>query len=536
MKKLRSILFATGIGLGMMLYGQVPQLIDYQGMARDASGTPLAYENISVKIEVVKGPLPGTVSYSEVHFPVTDAYGLFSFMIGDGAVISGSFAGIDWSTGNYYIHTYIDPAGGAAYVDMGASKLATVPFAFYAANSGSGGGSSPWQYNGDDIYFMGGNVAIGHDSPAQALHIKDDAPPLYALLESTSNLTYWTADGLTNSGLKMMEGGADKAWLYWNPSSQAVFLYENSDQTMTWKNNKVGMGTLDPLVKVHAIEENSPGAYGADLNVLYSTSQYLSPALFGWAENNTSDISSGVFGHSYSTTSNYNEGVFAEAGGGAVNNYGIYAVAMGDAGSTYSISVYGHDQGGASNNYAGYFVGDVHINGTLSKSGGSFKIDHPQDPDNKYLVHSFVESPDMMNVYNGNVTTDGKGMAVVALPDYFEALNIDFRYQLTVIGQFAQAIVKEEIEGNQFVIQTDKPNVKVSWQVTGVRNDAWAQANRIVPVVEKPSHEKGLYLHPELMGKAADQGLKVGQPHNDVRQKKENKPAERDLRTLPEGK
>ena len=60
------------------------------------------------------------------------------------------------------------------------------------------------------------------------------------------------------------------------------------------------------------------------------------------------------------------------------------------------------------------------------------------DPANKYLYHSFVESPDMMNVYNGNVVTDKRGMATVVLPEYFEALNSDFRYQLTVIGRFAR--------------------------------------------------------------------------------------------------
>ncbi|RKX18888.1 MAG: hypothetical protein DRP51_08375, partial [Candidatus Zixiibacteriota bacterium] len=147
--------------------------------------------------------------------------------------------------------------------------------------------------------------------------------------------------------------------------------------------------------------------------------------------------------------------------------------------------------------YAGYFSGNVNITGTLSKAGGSFMIDHPLDPANKYLYHSFVESPDMMNIYNGNVTTDGDGFATVELPDYFGALNKDFRYQLTVIGDFAQAIVAEEISGNQFTIRTDKPSVKVSWQVTGIRKDAYAEANRIQVEVEKPAREKGLYLHPE---------------------------------------
>jgi hypothetical protein len=144
--------------------------------------------------------------------------------------------------------------------------------------------------------------------------------------------------------------------------------------------------------------------------------------------------------------------------------------------------------------------GDMTEAGTLTKGAGSFKIDHPLDPENKYLSHSFVESPEMLNIYNGNVTTDGKGEAWVELPEWFEALNKDFRYQLTVIGQFAQAIVKNEVEGNRFSILTDRPCVNVSWQVTGVRRDRYAEAHRI-PVEEvKAPDERGYYLNPELYG------------------------------------
>jgi hypothetical protein len=151
--------------------------------------------------------------------------------------------------------------------------------------------------------------------------------------------------------------------------------------------------------------------------------------------------------------------------------------------------------------------GDVHVYGTLSKASGSFKIDHPLDPAHAYLYHSFVESPDMKNIYDGNVTTDSGGLAEVVLPDYFEALNRGFRYQLTVIGQFAQAIVLRKIENNRFTIQTSKPGVEVSWQVTGIRHDAYADAHRIQVEVEKTPQEQGRYLHPELFGAPAEQAI-----------------------------
>ncbi|MBT3385932.1 MAG: hypothetical protein HN778_03450 [Prolixibacteraceae bacterium] len=144
---------------------------------------------------------------------------------------------------------------------------------------------------------------------------------------------------------------------------------------------------------------------------------------------------------------------------------------------------------------AAHFDGNVNINGTLSKSRGTFKIDHPLDPENKYLYHSFIESPDMMNIYNGNVVLDENGSAKVVLPDWFEALNIDFRYQLTCIGGFAQIYISEKISNNSFKISGGQSGLEVSWQVTGIRNDPYADQNRIQVEVEKTGKEIGRYLH-----------------------------------------
>ncbi|HQW47850.1 MAG TPA: hypothetical protein PLZ98_12265, partial [Chitinophagaceae bacterium] len=163
-------------------------------------------------------------------------------------------------------------------------------------------------------------------------------------------------------------------------------------------------------------------------------------------------------------------------------------------------------------NNAVLMTGDVTITGNLSKGGGTFKIDHPQDPENKYLIHSFVESPDMMNVYNGNIVSDANGVAVVSLPSYFEAENKDFKYQLTVLdnsADFVMAKVSKKINNNTFEIKTSKPNVEVSWQVTGVRKDKWADAHRVVPELEKEARYKGSYLHPELYGKSVEEGILI---------------------------
>jgi len=155
----------------------------------------------------------------------------------------------------------------------------------------------------------------------------------------------------------------------------------------------------------------------------------------------------------------------------------------------------------------GYFSGTVTVVNNLSKGGGSFKIDHPLDPENKFLYHSFVESPDMMNVYNGNVILDQNGEAVVEMEAWFEPLNRDFRYQLTCIGGFAPIYIAEEMQGNRFKIAGGPPGMKVSWQVTGIRQDPYANEYRIQVEEEKPAKFKGYYLHPEVYRKDFSKGF-----------------------------
>jgi hypothetical protein len=175
----------------------------------------------------------------------------------------------------------------------------------------------------------------------------------------------------------------------------------------------------------------------------------------------------------------------------------------------------------AGSGYAGAFQGDIWVSGKITAGTKDFKIDHPLDPANKYLVHASVESSEMMNIYTGNVVTDSEGHATVQLPEWFEVLNTDFRYQLTVIGQFAQAIIGRKIENNQFGIRTSVPNVEVSWQVTGVRQDAYAKANPLVVEQEKEARLRGFYIHPELYGAPAEKQIEWARHPQTMKRMKE---------------
>ena len=202
-------------------------------------------------------------------------------------------------------------------------------------------------------------------------------------------------------------------------------------------------------------------------------------------------------------------------GGAAIGVRGVSNSSSSD--TNWRVGVYGANSSSATNSYAGYFAGKVAVTGSMSKGSGTFKIDHPLDPENKWLYHSFVESPDMMNVYNGNVVTDADGFATITLPPYFEALNKDFRYQVTVIDEsgddFIMAKVFRKLANNQFVVKTSQGAVEVSWQVTGIRKDPFANANRVIPEVDKVEGEKGLYIHPEAWGQPAEKGMvPVGNP------------------------
>ena len=324
------------------------------------------------------------------------------------------------------------------------------------------------------------------------------------------------------------ESGSNK--LYISNSSagpDTALIYGEFDNKVLRFNSNVGIGTY-PSYKLHIVGNQATGVNTGLVHVVNNASNNDVAAVYGTCA--SSDFYGyggifkggymGIYGKVEPTGNQYYYGVYgivsSNQGGG--NRYGVFGSANGSEGVKYGVfgiatgsgttnyGIYGQATG-ATNNYAGYFEGNVHVNGTLSKNAGSFKIDHPLDPENKYLVHSFVESPDMKNIYDGVVVLDEEGKAVVTLPPYFEALNEDFRYQLTCIGEYAPVYIEKKIQNNQFVIAGGKPGLEVSWQVTGIRKDPYAKAYPIIVEEEKKPHEKGKYLNPELYGKPLEKSI-----------------------------
>ena len=247
----------------------------------------------------------------------------------------------------------------------------------------------------------------------------------------------------------------------------------------------------------------------------------------------------GVVGHALAT-SGYTYGVEGRSDSpdgvgvyGAAPAYGLYGWATATSGtatgvygrsdSTAGLGVYGSAPG---TGYAGYFAGNVHVTGNLSVGGSkAFQIDHPLDPAGRYLYHFAQEGPEVQNVYNGLVTLDANGEAVVALPAYFSALNVGpFRYQLTAIGApMPNLYIAQEIQDNAFRIAGGAPGKKVSWEVTAVRNDPYLRAHPAPAEVDKPAGERGTYLYPEGYGQPRELGLDY-QRNRDLPEQPESEP------------
>lgn len=276
-------------------------------------------------------------------------------------------------------------------------------------------------------------------------------------------------------------------------------------------------GTSQFNAGVHGVGAANPGVQG----ISTSSSGVSGSSTSGIGVDGRSDSSHGVSGLSSTGIGVYGQSNSAGGTGvsGVGSNYGVRAqgrtAVYAESTAQNGTAIFGV---GFEGGEAGYFSGQVEIYGELFLVGplthidNKSRIDHPLDPESKYLSHASVESPGRLNIYNGNVDTDSEGYAEVVLPEYFEAFNSDYRYQLTVVDGadsdlFVFAKVAKEIQNNRFTIRTSQPNTKVSWLVTGVRNDAYAKAHPIEVEKTKDEKDRGKYLTPEVFGQPKENGI-----------------------------
>lgn len=424
----------------------------------------------------------------------------------EGVAVLGATSsfGLIHSDGSRTFGTYVDPSG--VYV----GSVNTDSLHLYSAQAQA-------------TLTSQGYFGIGTQYPATPLHI---VSPLGLTLGVDTN---W--GGYTGLLVQLSQVSDGYAWLQALKSSGSSW----GDLVFNPYGGRVGVGTDVPIARLHSVgDAGSPigvQGEGADFGVVGSSESVDGIGVDGRSTNLTGVRGNGAVNGIHGISVQGTAGRFIGRSGLFVQNtvgtglymaptnavYGIYVSSGAETGvhswsdgtGLYGLGgnygVYGSSYANFPNSWA------VYANGRLGATGTkNFRIDHPLDPLNKYLLHYSAEGPEPRNVYQGAVVTDEKGYAWVELPSYYQDINVDPLYQLTVIDSsddFVQVKVVEEIQGNRFRIRTNSPSIKVCWRVDAVRNDAFVQKYGAPVEVKKPEREAGKYQIPELYGAPPEMGL-----------------------------
>ncbi len=355
----------------------------------------------------------------------------------------------------------------------------------------TGGVSSDWLTSGSNTYLsnLAGKVGIGTSSPTVPLHILHGGG-VGIRVKSSSSYSGIDMDGANGENqLSFFKSGVFKWYLGTNATNnfdigQVGGISRLFIDSFT---GFIGMGTTTPTAPLNIIHS------GGDQGILLKSNSNWSAIDLDVPTNKDAALRFYVNG-----VGQWNVRNVEVTNDFEINELGIGA-RLTIANSTGRVGI-----GTTTPTTA------LQVVGTITGTAKAFTIDHPLDPENKILRHFSIESPEMQNFYNGNATTDANGKAIIVLPNYFEALNTSPRYQLTTIGSPSQAYISKKIEKNQFEITTTQPNIEVSWEVKGVRNDAWAKNENTLKTEEmKPTELKGKYFNPKAFNKPESMGMNI---------------------------
>ncbi len=316
---------------------------------------------------------------------------------------------------------------------------------------------------------------------------------------AASGVISGNGSGLTSVNAATLGGLSSSAFLQAIPVPLTL-SGNNSNHIIKGENASTSTGSAGVVGLATSVSGNTYGVFGRSASAggigVYGRADTASGFAYGVHGRTASATGSGVWGYATAATgstlgvqglsdSTEGRGVSGRANSSTGTNYGV-------RGHTYSPAGFGV-----------YSVGNMGSSGVKP-----FRIDHPFDPENKYLLHYASESPVPQNFYVGNVITDARGYAWVELPEYFSEISANFKYQLTVVGKsFAQAVVWDEITNNRFQVRTSEPNIKVSWRVDADRNDLYVRNRPPKDVVDKEGREKGMYQHPEFYNLGPERGM-----------------------------
>jgi hypothetical protein len=342
----------------------VPTTMNYQAVARDVSGNILPNQTVGLRLTVEDGP-GGSALYSERQTPTTNQFGLLTIKLGAGTVLSGTWAGINWSNGNQWLKVDMDPTGGNSYTTMGESEMLSVPFANYAVATAAVSGTTNYlsKFTGsgtlgdarimDDntrIQFGGatGSQAFNYEAPNYCditIHNAGTGEALF-FANRFDSASY---GGMVIGNASVLKWGVQS----YNSNNLSIYNWVSTEDAMTIlsSNSYVGIGTSTPQNRLQVVDD---GQYGIGV---YGENTYLG----------TYD-GIGVYGKSVNAPY-YGIGTYGEGGwmgvqgygnsdGGTGTTYGVYANANGTGGPR--IGIYATASDGTAN-YAGWFDGRQHI-------------------------------------------------------------------------------------------------------------------------------------------------------------------------------
>jgi hypothetical protein len=430
-----------------------------------SSGQTLGWNGSAWTCQTAGGS--GTVTSVGLSAPSSD------FTVSGSPVTTSGTLGLNWNvaptntaTANAIVKR--DSNGSFSATDISAGGVLT------AASSFAVGGNT----------YLGGYVGIGTQSP-QALVNLD--------FNGTANSDTFLV-GNTTKGMQLRDtGGAVDL-----ESLGAPLFINYATGASTYLFNLVGIGTSNPQVELN-LDQGDTATNDALLIGNYNKGLQLRDT--GLAV----DLES--WGVPLYVNGSTQQNLYLNPSNVDVNGNGGVVIGSTNQSQFWPLTVSGTSETVPPR--AAVFWGATGVEGDFYVSGSkNFRIDHPLDPTNKYLNHATIESSEVLNQYSGNVVLDSAGEGRVEFPDWFAAINDDFRYQLTAIGAPGPNLhVAEEMQGNSFTIAGGRPGMKVSWQVTARRNDAYMKAHPYVVEQDKPEHERGYYIDPELYGAPKQQGL-----------------------------
>lgn len=510
-------------------HAQSPEKMTFQAVIRDAGNALVTNSTVGMQFSILQSTATGSAVYIETHSVATNANGLATVEIGLGNVVTGSFSSIDWANGPYFIKTETDPTGGTAYTISGTTQFLSVPYALYAKKAGNSFSGNYNDLTNQPVIPTNNNQLINGQGFITNPNDADSDPnnEIQDLQISGQSLTIVGGNTITlPAGANTLDQAYDQGGA---GSGRIINADAGEVEIQNSTANGIGLRatTTNSGVGILSTSTNPSNAFSPIQATTNSTNTLVS-AIIGSSSGGAYGVSgqiestgtgtAGIYGNNLRTTGGY--GTYGIGHSGVVGETN-YQLGFGVYGRNYdAIGPLGNAVGTYGMGYVGVWGDQTDVNGFSVYANGdfgaagtkAFYIDHPQDPENKYLRHFSIESDEVINLYRGTVAFDSNGEAVVEMPAYFESVNTNFSYQLTPVGGYAPLYIKEKMKDGKFVIAGGAEGLEVSWVVHAERNDPYLEQNpnkRNVEV-EKEDWNKGKYLQPQLYNQSDD--LKIVKP------------------------